>query len=665
MGPGAAQPATSPSPLPVPVSDDPVVEVLLGLLTASEEATAALRGLRGVDPGTDIAGMDPEVLASVVALTASMSAKDIAHVASVVGRLGRTVTGMQTALLREVATRGPRGERPALVKELGYSSAGLFAEQVFGLRFGQAKDAVRLAEATAPRDGYSQGVLPPKFMVLAQATDAGEISVDQATPVLTGLPAHTGADVNPEVLAVAEASLVGAASDGAVGIAPEEHTEPRNTPNIPGTPDNTDGPDAGVGSNPGTGVGAGVLIPQDAATAREAILASLGRDGAGLANDPRVVWPVGSGLGAPEASRYRPQLLDVMAKTWAKIADQDGAEPREREHHRKRSLLLTHQRDGMWKIVILAPEVEGAQLKTVLDAITPPPSQYAFAPNTTTGVSGSGGNGRSANNTDDPAHHDNARDEAGEALLPGLRTEELPELPEPAPVEVAFEARTRDQAAFDAFMSVIGHYARSPKAPTVHEHAPTLLTIFTETALNATTTDNTAGAGSSNAPGAEGQLGDRADADSAYPADRGPSRADASTTTGVRGWGDPPPRWGAVSADPITETMKTKAWLPATNAYVPLSSIARYFCDASVRALATDQAGAALKLGHSQYPFNKHQRLVLIARDRHCRAPGCTMPAGYCEAHHLIPYDSGGPTDINNAILLCTFHHHLAHTHHS
>ena len=657
MGPGAAQPSTSPSPLPVPVSDDPVVGVLLGLLTASEEATAALRRLRGVDPGTDVAGMDPEVLASVVALTASMSAKDIAHVASVVGRLGRTVVGVQTALLREVVTRGPRGERPALVKELGYSSAGLFAEQVFGLRFGQAKDAVRLAEATAPRDGYSQGVLPPKFMVLAQATDAGEISVDQATPVLTGLPAHTSADVNPEVLTVAEASLVGAASNGAVGIAPEEHTEPRNTPNIPGTPDNTDGPDESVGSNPGTGVGAGVLIPQDAATARKAILASLGRDGASLAGDPRVVWPVGSGLGAPEATRYRPQLLDVMAKTWAKIADQDGAEPREREHHRKRSLLLTHQRDGMWKVVILAPEVEGAQLKTVLEAITPPPSQYAFAPNTTTGVSGSGGNGRSANNTDDPAHHDNARDEAGEALLPGLRTEELPE---PAPVEVAFEARTRDQAAFDAFMGVIGHYARSPKAPTVHEHAPTLLTIFTDTALNATTTDNTAGAGSSNAPG--GETGGDASA-SRNGTIRG--RGDNTARPARRGWGDPPPRWGAVSADPVTEIMKTKAWLPATNAYVPLSSIARYFCDSSVRALATDQAGAALKLGQSQYPFNKHQRLVLITRDRHCRAPGCTMPAGYCEAHHLLPYDSGGPTDINNAILLCTFHHHLAHTHHS
>ncbi|MFY9915902.1 MAG: HNH endonuclease signature motif containing protein [Nocardioidaceae bacterium] len=29
--------------------------------------------------------------------------------------------------------------------------------------------------------------------------------------------------------------------------------------------------------------------------------------------------------------------------------------------------------------------------------------------------------------------------------------------------------------------------------------------------------------------------------------------------------------------------------------------------------------------------------------------------------HHRIPWSEGGPTDIHNGCLLCSFHHHLIH----
>ena len=37
--------------------------------------------------------------------------------------------------------------------------------------------------------------------------------------------------------------------------------------------------------------------------------------------------------------------------------------------------------------------------------------------------------------------------------------------------------------------------------------------------------------------------------------------------------------------------------------------------------------------------------------------PGCTVPADWCEVHHLIPWQHGGGTDIANLALLCPHDH--------
>jgi hypothetical protein len=51
----------------------------------------------------------------------------------------------------------------------------------------------------------------------------------------------------------------------------------------------------------------------------------------------------------------------------------------------------------------------------------------------------------------------------------------------------------------------------------------------------------------------------------------------------------------------------------------------------------------------------------MVLRDKRCRAEGCTMPATYCEAHHLKPWSQGGETNLNDGVLLCSWHHHRAH----
>jgi hypothetical protein len=71
--------------------------------------------------------------------------------------------------------------------------------------------------------------------------------------------------------------------------------------------------------------------------------------------------------------------------------------------------------------------------------------------------------------------------------------------------------------------------------------------------------------------------------------------------------------------------------------------------------------GEILDLGRARRLFTPAQRKALILRDRTCRAEGCDIPGTWAEAHHWIPWNVGGKTDLRNGILLCSHHHHLVH----
>jgi hypothetical protein len=36
-------------------------------------------------------------------------------------------------------------------------------------------------------------------------------------------------------------------------------------------------------------------------------------------------------------------------------------------------------------------------------------------------------------------------------------------------------------------------------------------------------------------------------------------------------------------------------------------------------------------------------------------------PLDWCEAHHIVPWARGGPTSLDNMVMLCGFHHRLVH----
>lgn len=87
----------------------------------------------------------------------------------------------------------------------------------------------------------------------------------------------------------------------------------------------------------------------------------------------------------------------------------------------------------------------------------------------------------------------------------------------------------------------------------------------------------------------------------------------------------------------------------------------RLACNAHLVPAVLGGASEVLDVGRAQRLFTRAQRTALLLRDETCRAEGCDVPGAWAEAHHLVPWSRGGPTDLANGILLCGHHHRRAH----
>ncbi|EOM76530.1 HNH endonuclease [Rhodococcus rhodnii] len=84
-------------------------------------------------------------------------------------------------------------------------------------------------------------------------------------------------------------------------------------------------------------------------------------------------------------------------------------------------------------------------------------------------------------------------------------------------------------------------------------------------------------------------------------------------------------------------------------------------CDAHITAVRAKANGVPLSMGRTQRLVTAAQRRALTVRDKGCAFPGCTAPAPWCEAHHVIHWANGGPTDLENLVLICGHHHRFIH----
>ncbi|MDP9257821.1 MAG: HNH endonuclease [Actinomycetota bacterium] len=87
----------------------------------------------------------------------------------------------------------------------------------------------------------------------------------------------------------------------------------------------------------------------------------------------------------------------------------------------------------------------------------------------------------------------------------------------------------------------------------------------------------------------------------------------------------------------------------------------RLVCDA--RRLTIKPSGRDLVHSRVGRCASYAQQRALHKRSTHCQYPGCTAEREL-EAHHVIPIERGGTTELDNLILLCPRHHKLLHDHH-
>ncbi len=93
-------------------------------------------------------------------------------------------------------------------------------------------------------------------------------------------------------------------------------------------------------------------------------------------------------------------------------------------------------------------------------------------------------------------------------------------------------------------------------------------------------------------------------------------------------------------------------------------TVRRLACDANVIPAVLGGRGEVLDQGRSTRLATPGQLAALWLRDGGCSFPGCTTPAHWCDAHHLVHWADGGASDLTNLALLCGRHHSIAHRDH-
>lgn len=132
---------------------------------------------------------------------------------------------------------------------------------------------------------------------------------------------------------------------------------------------------------------------------------------------------------------------------------------------------------------------------------------------------------------------------------------------------------------------------------------------------------------------------------------------------------DEPPRIGG-AAPTVLVTVRAddladghgRGYIDGAKAPVSFTTVRHLACSGGHQVVSIDAGGSIHGLGSPQRCFTPAQRKAIVARDGGCAIPGCTIPAAWCEIHHVDPAEKGGPTHTDNGVLLCWSHHRTIDT---
>ena len=300
------------------------------------------------------------------------------------------------------------------------------------------------------------------------------------------------------------------------------------------------------------------------------------------------------------AATADPDFLARVARRWADAIDADGTEPSEEALRQTQGAFIRKPRHGLHHLEIFATTDQYEHLATVMNTATNPRTHTAP---TSTGATTGTGSGTAAG--DETVWQDN---------------------------DVDLDRRTRSQKQLDGIISAVKAGLTTNTLPTTGGNRPQIIATINYQDLFPHHRTR---------PGAE-ESGTGSNAGPATSA--GPGADPASTTTRTGGIGIGTGTGNFVFTGPVAA-----------------ATLRKIACDADIIPALLGTHGEILDLGRKTRLFTPAQRLALTARDQGCTFPGCTIPAPWCEAHHITYWSHGGTTSTDNGTLLCTNHHHLIH----
>jgi hypothetical protein len=113
-----------------------------------------------------------------------------------------------------------------------------------------------------------------------------------------------------------------------------------------------------------------------------------------------------------------------------------------------------------------------------------------------------------------------------------------------------------------------------------------------------------------------------------------------------------------VDAETIADGADGRCELDGGPALAP-ETVRRLLCDASVVGMLDDPTGNPFAVGRTTRTIPRALRRALEARDAQCRYPGCGRPVDHW--HHIVFHSDHGPTNLENLVGLCRFHHRSVH----
>jgi hypothetical protein len=138
-----------------------------------------------------------------------------------------------------------------------------------------------------------------------------------------------------------------------------------------------------------------------------------------------------------------------------------------------------------------------------------------------------------------------------------------------------------------------------------------------------------------------------------------PGANGSSGASGANGGGRP--RYLVVAHTPLSVLMGGEGLAELERlGLVSGEMVRRLACDARVALAVDDPEGHTMFEGRARRFPSPAQRREAFRRDKRCRFPGCSNDI-FTNLHHMVRFNDGGFTDLENLVTLCEYHHTRVH----